>query len=194
MIENPHAPPTPEPSRTFDTAATRREYLTREAVIRGIGALYCFVGGLGLIAGIAVLIFFYIRFNTPLKPNENMRGVELILYLVAGIPTLIFGTFLIWGGYGLCRLRSWGQIFGGILAAFGLVCFPAGTVISTIILLVIFTERGNFVFSQEHRMIREQTPHISYGTEVASWLFLELMLLILGIGTTVVLITLTRGL
>jgi hypothetical protein len=85
-------------------------------------------------------------------------------------------------GTGLRRLKRWARIPVGILSGIGLIGFPLGTIINAYILYLVFGKKGVTVFSDEYRLVIEQTPHIKYKTSIVVWIFLGLVLLLIVAG------------
>lgn len=146
----------------------RKEHLKHEASVKSVGILY-YLGGVGLfLAGILFLAALGSR-----------GGGEAA---VIGAVLLVLGAGQLWVGAGVRRLKSWARIPVGILSGFGLLGFPMGTLINGYILYLVFSKKGQTVFSDEYRIVIEQTPHIKYRTSIVVWIFLGLVLVLIGIG------------
>jgi hypothetical protein len=161
---------------TFSSAAedTRKQYLKHEASVRSVGFLY-YLGGVALgIVGFAGIWFSALpgSFRPGPAPIEILLS---IFFLGVGI-----GQFFV--GVGLRRLKSWARIPTGIFSGIGLLGFPMGTIINGYILYLIFSRKGKMVFSDEYRVIIEQTPHIKYRTSIVVWILLGLLLLLIGMA------------
>ena len=90
--------------------------------------LYLVVGGLGLI--------FLASIGIAVQDVQAFR----VLSVVGGIGALFFTILAIPGllaGYGLLKRKSWARILAIVLAVFGLVNFPIGTIISVYALWVL---------------------------------------------------------
>ena len=69
-----------------------------------------------------------------------------------------------------------------VLSAIGLLGFPIGTLISAYFLYLLVSEKGKVVFSDEYKEVIRKTPHIRYKTSIVVWIFLGLLLLLIGLG------------
>lgn len=145
----------------------RRKYLSHEASVQSVGALYL-VGGLGL----GLLGFAFIA--TPLAASGRVEPTA-VLMLFGGILQIV----LAWG---LWKLRSAIRIPVVLVSVLGLLAFPIGTLINAYILWLILSRKGQMVFSEEYRQVIQQTPHIKYRTSLLSWLVLILFLGLLTVG------------
>jgi hypothetical protein len=167
MTNNPYAAPT-QSSTVLDFAnenseAVRRQYLNHEMSIKSVGALY-FIGSILLISiGVSSLA------------SESPVGLILIV--------LAIGQFCV--GIELRKLRKVAKIPVGILSGIGLLGFPLGTIINGYILYLVFSEKGNFVFSDEYQQIIAETPYVKKKTSpivVAFLIILVALLLFILVG------------
>jgi len=155
----------------------RKEYLKHEASVRSIGVLY-YLGGAGLLLLGIVSVTSFI--------GRSQDGAETVVGIFIAALFLIFGVGQLWVGTGLRRLKRWARIPTGILSGFGLLGFPLGTIINAYILYLVFSQKGQTVFSDEYRAVIDQTPHIKYRTSILVWILLGLVLALIGfalIGT-----------
>ena len=91
-------------------------------------SIYLLVGGLGLI--------FLTSIGIAVQHAEAFR----ILSVVGGIGAVFFTLLAVPGliaGYGLLKRKSWARILALVLAVFGLINFPIGTIISVYTLWVL---------------------------------------------------------
>ena len=91
-------------------------------------SIYLLVGGLGLI--------FLTSIGIAVQDAEAFR----ILSVVGGIGAVFFTLLAVPGliaGYGLLKRKSWARILALVLAVFGLINFPIGTIISVYTLWVL---------------------------------------------------------
>ncbi len=172
---NPYAPTSnvsPVEAAT-DVEGYRKKYLSHEASVKSIGALYMigavFLIPMGLISLGAVGV-------------GNLPGADKVVLAVLAMVYLSLGVFQAFVAVGLRRLRSWARIAAAILSAIGLIGFPIGTLISAYFLYLLLSEKGSIVFSDEYQRVIEQTPHIKYKTSVVVWIFLGLLVIVLGMG------------
>lgn len=173
---NPFAPPQVSIWATENderpAALIRKEHLSHEASVQSIGVLY--------LLGSVVLIFAAVIVLAAPGPRGGNRpdGFQVVLSPIL----LLFGVGQGFLAFGLRRLRGWTRIPTGILSAFGLLGFPLGTLISAYILYLIFSKKGAMVFSDEYKEIIRQTPEMKYRTSIVVWIFLGLLLLLIGVG------------
>ena len=168
---NPYAPPkasiapggvaTPE-----DAERVRRELLTHETSIRGIGSLYllgAFANGLGAVGVIAMAAF-----ESSAETSPGLLGIGVVYGLLSWL--------LYYLGIGLRRLNAEVRTGVTILAVIGLLFIPIGTLINGYILYLIHCGRGKRVMTPEYQAIFAQTPHIKYRSPV--WKFILIILII----------------
>jgi len=142
----------------------RNDHLKHEASIKSVGVLYFLAAAFLILAGVL-----------GLTANQG-AGVGLGLFCLA------IGAAQIWVGIGLRGLKPWARIPTGILSGVGLLGFPLGTIINGYILYLIFSQKGKTVFSDDYQRVIEQTPHIKYKTSIVVWIFLGLLLVLMGLG------------
>jgi hypothetical protein len=163
--------------REGDSAASaveemRNAHLKHEASVKSIGVLY-YIGGAGAaLVGVATLI----------SSVSSSGSADTIFAVFLAIGMLVLGAGQVWVGTGLRRLKRWARIPVGILSGIGLIGFPLGTIINAYILYLVFGKKGVTVFSDEYRLVIEQTPHIKYKTSIVVWIFLGLVLLLIVAG------------
>lgn len=150
----------------------RNEHLKHEASVKSVGLLYYLGGAVMLVLG---LVSF-------LAVGRSQASGTTAGAVLTGLLLAALGAGQIVVGSGLRGLRKWARIPTGILSGFGLLGFPLGTVINAYILYLVFGEKGKMVFSEEYRLVVEQTPHIKYRTSVVVWVLLALLIGLLGIA------------
>jgi hypothetical protein len=153
-----------------DSERIRKEHISHEASVKSVGFLY-FLGALFVgLAGLGGVI--------AAASGSGGGGV--------GAPLAIFFLGLcavqIWAGTGLRKLKGWARIPSGIISALGLLAFPLGTVINLYILYLLFSKKGNMVFSDDYKRVIQETPQIKYRTSIVVWVFLGLLLILIVIG------------
>lgn len=171
-MENPYAPPlTSLHNQVSETEEEkiRRAYLKHEASVQSIGMLYGIGAVFLLIACIGVVI--------KLLQDGLSEGAIMMAPVLIGLAVLQFVLAV-----GLRRLRPWTKIPVGILSGIGLLAAPIGTIINAYILYLVFSAKGTMVFSERYRQIIEATPHIKYKTSIIVWIFLILLLMLIGVG------------
>ncbi|HBE68277.1 MAG TPA: hypothetical protein DDW52_09035 [Planctomycetaceae bacterium] len=159
----------------------RKQHLSHEASIQGMGMLFLLGGVFGILAAV-----LYVGMGIMFLVNPRQGGAEVAigagLLFAFAVFAGIIGAFQFWTGLGLRRLSPTARIPGIILAAIGLLGFPIGTIISGYFLYLLASQKGAFVFSPEYANIRNQTPHIRYKTSIIVWIFLILLLAVIGLG------------
>lgn len=96
-------------------------------------------GGLLLVAALLAVFF-------ATEPGPDTRERIWITAAVAGLYALIGGVFIA-TGFGLLRMRTWGRILQIVIACFGLLGFPCGTLISVFILVYMLKPGVRILFS-----------------------------------------------
>jgi len=154
-----------DPGVTGDehAVAVRRHYLYHEASVRSIGSLYYFVAILFIVSGIVGVA------------GEGGSAAAVAFVLLAGLAAIQF-----WTGRALRTLKPWARIPAGIFSVIGLLGFPIGTLINGYILYLLFSAKGNTVFSEAYRQVIAQTPDIKYRTSIVVWIVLSLLALVLA--------------
>ena len=167
----------------------RREHLSHEASARSVGLLY-YLGAFFLgIAAVSTAAFLLLPSLLSLSGQGPNFGVgELV---VAGFFLGIYGSLavlLFFTARGLRRLQPWSRISSGILSAIGLLGFPVGTLINGYILYLLFSRKGNMVFTPEYRDIIDRTPHIKYKTSLVVKVLAAVLLAVLLLGIIAVIV------
>ncbi|MFA6285851.1 MAG: DUF4339 domain-containing protein [Opitutaceae bacterium] len=154
-----------------DAETVRKQYLTHEASLKSVGTLY-FLGSFLMLAAGAVSI-------CGLMPNERQN--QGMAYQVG------FGLFLIVIGALQFQVGRWLRVLNPnaltpatIFSALGLLGFPLGTLINGYILYLLRSKKGDMVFSESYGEVITATPHIKYKTSLLVWIFLGLLLLMIG--------------
>lgn len=151
--------------------AIREEHIKHEASLRSVGMLYyigaffIIIGGIRVIAGTAVSV------GSDSGNTSFMIGMVMV-YLVLGVLFALIGR-------GFRQLRRWVRIPGGILSVLGLIQIPIGTIINSYVLYLMFSGKGNVVFSPEYQEIREAIPEVKYKTSMIVWVFLVILVVLL---------------
>lgn len=148
----------------------RRQYIRHEAGVKSVGLLYLLGGAGFLLGGFGVLA-------GALGRLENLSEV----LLPAALMTLI-GALMIYTAINIRKLKRWTRIPIGILSGIGLLGFPVGTLINLYILYLVFSQKGQMVYSEEYQQVIAQTPHIKYRTSILIWILLGIVLLIVVAG------------
>lgn len=176
---NPYAPSEATPSTQAaegSVEAVRREYLSHEASIKSIGLLYL-IGAVFLIPiGIGVTSVALYSLASATSAIEPIVGVLLgFVYLSTGIMQAVTAI-------GIRKFRPWARIAAIVFSVIGLIGFPVGTLISGYFLYLLISKKGVYVFSDHYQGVIAATPHIKYKTSIVVWIFLGLLLFIIGLG------------
>lgn len=157
-----------------DAERIRQQLIGHEASIQSIGLLYI-IGSI-----FAVLFGIVTSLSSSQAMANGQRDAEVAL--VIGVVVLLLGIAQGIVGFGLRRLRSWTRIPVGVISGLGLIAVPIGTIVNGYILYLIFSEKGNRVFSPEYQDIIQQTPHIKYQTSIIVKILVVLLLAVIGLG------------
>jgi len=168
-----------------DVEDTRHKYLSHEASVKSIGVLYILGGIFGTLAGVAYLVM-----GVSVLVSQDQMGGELPpaamggIFIGLGILVLALSIGQVVVAVGFRKLAAWSRIPGAVIAAFGLLGFPIGTLISAYIMYLLLSQKGAMVFSPQYKEVMEQTPHIKYKTSIIVWIFLILVLslIVIAIG------------
>ena len=157
--------------------AIRRQYLSHEASAKSIGTLYLIGAFLIVPLGVGAIVVTAISFL-----YGEISTFEAAIMGVAGMLYMGIGLGQGATGLGLRRLRPWARIVAIVLSAIGLLGFPIGTLIAAYFLYILASQKGVYVFSDEYKQVILATPHIKYKTSIVVWIFLGLLLLLIGLG------------
>jgi hypothetical protein len=155
------------PSENPEAVDIRQRHINHEASVRSAGTLYYLSGILLILAGAVGM------FNNGIIPGPTRNIIFSAFFF--GLGALQF-----WIGSGLRGLKSRGRIGGGIISTIGLLGFPMGTLINAYILYLLFSSKGATVFSKEYQQVIAQTPDIKYRTSIIVWIFLALLVALVG--------------
>ena len=164
---NPYAAPAArvdDVPANAEAEAIRKAHISHEASIKAVGLLY-YLGAIGVtIAAIGSLA----------GARDGSMSMLAVLFLIA------LGVGYAFAGWGLRALRPWGRIVGIVLAGFGLLGFPIGTVINAYILYLFLSKKGRTIYSPEYQDVIAATPHVKYRTSIIVWIFLGLVVLLVA--------------
>jgi hypothetical protein len=175
--QNPYAPTeftTNLPMGSASDVETRNKYLSHEASIQGIGALYligAFFGFFGcfLLIGISIV--------SMIQGNANDASSLFI-----GLLGLAISYLQYWMGRGLRLLNPAVRTVAIVFSVIGLLGIPIGTIISAYFLYLLASKKGEFVFSAEYARVRAATPDIKYRTSWVVWAFLIALIVLIVMG------------
>ncbi len=148
-------------SPTDTPESIRTAHLSHEASVKSIGTLY-YIGAVMLIIGAIAL---------PFDPKRGIAHPWLIATLLILLGVVYFKL-----GQWFRALQPKARTPGTILAAFGLLGFPLGTLINAYVLYLIHSAKGKVVFSEEYQAVVAATPGIKYKTSLLVWIFIGLLI------------------
>ena len=176
---NPYAAPASVgQAKPFDiesnAVAVRHAHLGHEASVRSFGLLYLLGGSISVIVALGLVISFL----AGGLPDNGAVWLDTVALAVVGLS----GCLQIWVGRGLRRLNKVGRIGGTIFGAIGLLGIPLGTLLSAYLLYLLWSEKGNMVFSPEYQEIMAATPNMKYKTSIVVWIILAIIVLLVFFG------------
>jgi len=162
-----------------DAERVRQEHLSLEASIQSMGLLY-YIGA--ILFGIYCLVLFVALIAALFKSNNAVDPILVLSFaaLVALAGAVAYLNF--WVGRGLRKLDIRVRTPAIVLSVIGLIGIPIGTIISGYFLWLLLSAKGKYVLSPEYQSVIEQTPHIKYKTSIIVWIFLGILLVIIGLG------------
>jgi len=143
-----------------EAQAVRQAHISHEASIKAVGFLYYL--------GAAIAVIFGVGSLAGMASGGEAAGLAAFM--------LAFGVAGLFVGWGVRGLRRWGQVAGCVLAVFGLLGFPVGTLINGYILYLFLSKKGRTIFSPEYQDVIAATPHVRYRTSILVWIFLAIVL------------------
>lgn len=177
-VNNPFAPPTSSSQMraSGEDETIRNHHLSHEASVKSIGFLYMLGGVLGIILGVT-----YIAMGVAGNAPPEFEQFKIFM-IGLGVFCLILSALQIYGAISVRKLQGAGRIIVTVFSAFGLLGIPIGTLISGYILYLLWSQKGNFIFTPEYQRIIQATPHIKYKTSIVIWILLGLVLLLIAIA------------
>jgi hypothetical protein len=125
--------------------------------------LHIVFGVLGLLAGLAALVFFgglagIISF-TDADPDARVGslimggigGLAFLVCLLLSLPALIAGA-------GLLKFRPWARVLTIILSVINILNVPIGTALGVYGLWVLFSQEGAALFAEPHGAMPPPAP------------------------------------
>ena len=207
MSENPYDPTgSAYGNESFDSNVDlsqaeliRKSHLSHEANLQGFGCLYTFGGILGIIGSLFYVAVgvFVIASGVPAQmanqnapvPNTNPAAAGLFVALM-GLVFLAISVLQLLGGRAMQTLNPKGKVLAIIISAIGLLGFPCGTLLSTYLLYLLLSTKGEMVFSDRYKEIIQATPHIKYRTSIIVWIFLFILI---GVILAAIIATVVAG-
>ena len=112
------------------------------------------------------------------NPPSNQPELGFAFFMAVGALYLVLGGLLFWVGLGLRRLNGVGRIGGTIFGGLGLLAIPLGTLINGYLLYLLWSEKGNMVFTDQYKQTMKATLHIKHKTSVVAWAVLIILVLV----------------
>lgn len=192
MSENPYRAPvleelrdlTPAPVPDVDLASAedvRKSLIGHESLVRSLSWFFFLAAAAIAWAGIATLI-------TGLAGNSGFLPRLGVLLIIGSLAAIVVGV-------GLRRLRRWARLIAGVVAGLGIglmlvvpTLFVVSTPLGIYLIYLLFSAKGEQVFSGEYRQIIEATPEIRWRTTVFTWILLGIVaFIVLSSGATLML-------
>lgn len=162
------------PTLGGDAESIRRRYIGHEASVKSVGTFSFLVSVfLGFMASVYGWGGANILFSGD--PEEQMM---LVTALVLTIVCACAAALYCFAASGLWRLKPWSRLLATMLACFGLLLVPIGTILNGYCLYVLLCERANVIFSEAYQDVIAQTPHIKYRTSTLAWIVLGIFILL----------------
>ena len=175
FTQNPYAAPEYyDPiaqAASSDDETFRKAHINHEASVKSVGLLFY----------IGAIIVWLIVIGVISHLGSGRIGDFSFTTLVSAFY-LVLGALQLWIGWGLRKLNRVGRIGTTIFAAIGLLAIPLGTLISAYILYLMWSEKGNVVFSDHYKEVIAATPHVRYKTSIIVWILVIAFLTIMAIG------------
>ena len=188
-VLNPYAPTSATiPEAGEGDEATRKKYLSHEASIKSIGVLYLLGSILGFLGTVVYLVLGLASIIMPSRNPAESLGLGIFLLAFAVFAGAL-STFQFILARGLRRLTPWCRIGGIVVSCLGLLGFPIGTLISAYFLYLLGSQKGVYVFSPEYARVIAATPHIKYKTSIIVWIFLGILMFVIGLAVIGVIVS-----
>ena len=155
----------------------RRTHLNHEASIKSFGFLYYLSGAIAIISGVSILgtlTFIFVTGELPRDHNLFILGLGVIYTLL--------GSYQIYVARGLRKLSIAGRGGATFFGVLGLLFFPIGTLVSAYMLYLLWSQKGQVIFSPKYQHVLEATPHIVYKTSKVVWIALALLIIFIVIA------------
>jgi len=166
-----YAPPRADLTPDSEAARARLRLIRHEVSLRSLGSLYLVGGALCALPFFAMALL--LAFSGSVHPGWTLG--------MGGIGALF--AFQARTGLALRRLEARARPVVAVFSVVGLLGFPVGTILNLYALHLLYSRRGNQVFSREYQGIIEATPHVHYaGSGVRSSLLAFLLALLVGLA------------
>lgn len=154
--------------------AIRESHIDHEAVIRSIGYLHILSG---ILIGIASLLLLWRTVDELVSSPSNDRYVSNAKTM---IPLCTLGCslaiFQILAGFRCRSIHSKARVSITILAAFSLCVVPVGTILGTYTYYLLYSSKGEAIFSKDYQFVIKETPNIKPRFSLLAWPLIATML------------------
>ena len=189
---NPFTPPVAESlavepiDQLSQAESVRHSHIGHEKSIQAFGLLFFLGGIIAILLSTFLATALFSEINNGATNSAEKKAISLVMGLL-GINALL-GVLQIAVGHGLRKLNSLGKIGGTFFAAIGLFGFPIGTLFSAYLLYLLWSAKGQLVFSSQYRDIMKGTPHVVYKTSRIVWGILILFIAIITLAFVAIII------
>ncbi len=154
-----------------DANSIRKFHLPHESAIKGFALLYAIASGFYILCAVAAVI------ATVYVLATGLNGAAAVAALIYAIGYFVVGLLIGFVASGLYKLNDVGRIGGAIFAVLSLCAIPLGTILGAYLLYLLFSEKGNVIFSSTYRSVVKQTRDIRPYTPVFVWVVFALIAL-----------------
>lgn len=149
-----------------NAAKIRKQHIQQETEIKEWGMVMMVLGVLGILSSIgwAAYGFFAASDAIPEEGTAFVAGFVIVLLAII----IFFNLLQVFIGWGMHSLNGIGRIGGTIFWAINIINIPVGTIISIIVLRLLWNEKATTIFSPEYKTIREATPEIKHSSSTAA--------------------------
>jgi hypothetical protein len=182
LISSAGAGPITPPVGTVSTTATRSAdetrqlYFPHEQQVRSVGTFFRFMGAIQLF--FAAIILLAGALASFAGGGLGAHLTQIVVIAIEGAVFVAIGGVTFWAGNLLRELDRKAFVPAVVVAAFGLLGIPIGTLINGFILYLLLSEKGRFVLSDTYRTIVAATPQYQWKT--ALWVKIIIGLTVLA--------------
>ena len=170
-----------------DVVQFRQNHLSHESAIKGFALLYAISSGFSILVALAIVCIGALALTTGASSAVAVIAIvySIAYFFAGGLAGLV--------SHGLYRLSDVGKIGGAIFAALSLCALPFGTALGAYLLYLIFSSKGNIVFSERYRSAVKETPQIRATIPIFVWVVLAVMALFFVAGAAFFLFGILTG-
>jgi hypothetical protein len=122
--------------------------------VRSVALLYWLASSLVVQSAVAVPYALW----RVVPPEER----NTLIIVTAGAVCLVMAVLFVAAAWYVQRLSNIGQFLGAIAALGGLLMFPIGTIVGSLVLWILLGTKGKVVFSQSYRAAVAATPNLDF--------------------------------